>query len=207
VFTRGGWAAFIKSKMVETLIDDGHDVLDHCGAPPPGGKDSVMIQHATPYVIIVIPCYNEADRLAVEPLVGFQLLRHRVELLFVNDGSRDGTLQVLEAMRMRAPRRIGVVSLIRNCGKAEAVRQGVVQALKSCPGLRRPSQDTAHLSSKVATAQGSMSGEQQPIPHCQCHEEVTLVRPVKAFERPVSASHSVRGIRARAIWNRSFRDT
>jgi glycosyltransferase involved in cell wall biosynthesis len=93
----------------------------------------VTAQHAKPSVIIGIPCYNEADRLAVETLIAFQLPQHRVELVFVNDGSRDGTLRVLEDMRTRAPERIGVVDLVRNSGKAEAVRQGIVHALERSP--------------------------------------------------------------------------
>jgi dolichyl-phosphate beta-glucosyltransferase len=93
----------------------------------------VTAQYAMPSVIIVIPCYNEADRLAVETLVAFQLPRRRVELVFVNDGSRDGTLRVLEAMHTYSPEHIGVVNLVRNGGKAEAVRQGVVQALERSP--------------------------------------------------------------------------
>ncbi len=86
-----------------------------------------------PTVVLIVPCYNEADRLAVETFVGFHLSRRRLELLFVDDGSRDGTAQILDAMRARAPERIGVVSLARNSGKAEAVRQGVVAALTRRP--------------------------------------------------------------------------
>src|SRR2546426_2684393 len=100
------------------------------GSTPLCRRDSMTAQQATPSVILVIPCYNEADRLAVETLVAFWLPRRRVELVFVNDGSRDGTLQVLEDMRTCAPERIGVVDLVRNSGKAEAVRQGIVHALE-----------------------------------------------------------------------------
>ncbi len=94
---------------------------------------STPTDHTIPTVVIVVPCYNEADRLAVETFVGFHLPAHRVEFLLVDDGSRDGTLRVLEAMRARAPERIGVVRLARNSGKAEAVRQGVVAALTRHP--------------------------------------------------------------------------
>jgi len=86
-----------------------------------------------PTVIIVIPCYNEADRLAVDTFVDFRPPGRRVEFLFVDDGSRDGTLRILEAMRARAPERIGVVRLAHNSGKAEAVRRGVVEALTRRP--------------------------------------------------------------------------
>lgn len=74
--------------------------------------------------LLVVPCYNEADRWnssywksVVQP--------GRVDVLFVNDGSRDGTLQVLE----QTAESVGAffVDLPRNGGKAEAVRQGLLQ--------------------------------------------------------------------------------
>jgi hypothetical protein len=39
------------------------------GSTPFCGRDSMTAQHARPSIIIGIPCYNEADRLAVETLV------------------------------------------------------------------------------------------------------------------------------------------
>ena len=75
--------------------------------------------------VIVIPCYNEERRLDVEAFRAFR----DAELLFVNDGSRDGTLDLL--------RRNGfeVVSLDRNSGKAEAVRRGILAAAERRPDV------------------------------------------------------------------------
>jgi glycosyltransferase involved in cell wall biosynthesis len=79
--------------------------------------------------VVVIPCYNEELRLRRE---GFsELLRDgRVRLLFVDDGSTDGTGAMLEAL-CRDLRFAGVLHLERNQGKAEAVRRGLLQALES----------------------------------------------------------------------------
>ncbi|GAC1403895.1 MAG: hypothetical protein NVSMB65_20360 [Chloroflexota bacterium] len=86
-----------------------------------------------PRVILVVPCYDEEVRLAPARFLEAELPGHRLEFLFVNDGSKDGTLRVLEALRARDPGRIGVLDLGRNRGKAEAVRRGIGQALARQP--------------------------------------------------------------------------
>jgi glycosyltransferase involved in cell wall biosynthesis len=53
------------------------------------------------------------------------------ELLFVNDGSRDETLELLEHLHAANPRRFSFLHLARNGGKAEAVRQGILLAVRS----------------------------------------------------------------------------
>jgi dolichyl-phosphate beta-glucosyltransferase len=78
--------------------------------------------------IVVIPCFNEAERLDVETIREF-LEREPVRLLFVDDGSTDRTGEVLRDLRERLPGRIQVLSLGVNRGKAEAVRLGIRQAL------------------------------------------------------------------------------
>lgn len=75
--------------------------------------------------VIVVPCYNEARRLPAERYVEFLDAEEAFSLLFVNDGSRDETLDVLRALALRRPQRIEVLDLERNGGKAEAVRRGV----------------------------------------------------------------------------------
>ena len=76
---------------------------------------------------IVVPCYNEEHRLDVERFDRC-LQTLPVDFVFVNDGSKDGTLSVLEAFRTRHPHRIAVLSYELNRGKAEAVRQGMLAA-------------------------------------------------------------------------------
>lgn len=80
-------------------------------------------------VVIVVPCFNEAERL--RPDLFLQSLdRHgSLEFHFVDDGSRDRTGIVLTEMSAARPDRIRVLSLEENLGKAEAVRRGVLEAL------------------------------------------------------------------------------
>ena len=81
-------------------------------------------------VTVVIPCYNEENRLAIDRFRDFTLPGRALELLFVNDGSRDGTLAMLQALAAEAPDRVRVLDVQPNGGKAEAVRRGILDALE-----------------------------------------------------------------------------
>lgn len=80
--------------------------------------------------LIVVPCYNEEERLVLEPFRDFIGRTHaQIRFLFVDDGSTDGTGQRLEELRSACPEAIEIHRLASNCGKAEAVRQGMLKAL------------------------------------------------------------------------------
>ena len=79
-------------------------------------------------IAVIVPCYNEAERLDAEAFRTFALPGHHVDFLFVDDGSRDGTLAKLESIPAGRVHR-----LERNFGKAEAVRRGVLAALADEP--------------------------------------------------------------------------
>jgi len=81
--------------------------------------------------IIVIPCFDEADRLAPDAFLAFAEKCPGVDFLLVNDGSRDRTLAVLQGLRDAAPARFSVVDQQPNRGKAEAVRIGLNAAIES----------------------------------------------------------------------------
>jgi glycosyltransferase involved in cell wall biosynthesis len=73
---------------------------------------------------VLIPVYNEVDN--VEPLHAEldAVLRPRpmtYELIFVNDGSTDGTAARLEAIQRRDPDHVRVAFLRRNCGQTAAL--------------------------------------------------------------------------------------
>ena len=82
-----------------------------------------MARHA-----IIVPCFNEERRLQTERFLAFAAAHEDVHLLFVDDGSTDGTRAVLEGMQAKADGRIDVLVLEQNGGKAEAVRRGVRHA-------------------------------------------------------------------------------
>ena len=80
-------------------------------------------------VAIVVPCYNEEQRLNPFAFRRFLADSPRCRLIFVNDGSRDGTLEVLH--RLATACELGLVEIVdlpQNGGKAEAVRQGMLHA-------------------------------------------------------------------------------
>jgi glycosyltransferase involved in cell wall biosynthesis len=78
--------------------------------------------------VLVIPCFNEEHRLVEsEVLRCVEILQCTV--LLVNDGSRDKTLDVIEAIAALQPDLIRVQHLAKNVGKGEAVRSGVQLAM------------------------------------------------------------------------------
>jgi len=85
-------------------------------------------------LVLVVPCYNEAHRLQHEVFLDFVRQRHDVGLVFVDDGSTDGTAQALSRLAA-ASDAITAIHLERNRGKAESVRRGVLQALALRPSL------------------------------------------------------------------------
>ena len=78
-------------------------------------------------ISILIPCYNEEQSL---PQLYPELVKlmdgntgYEWELMFVNDGSIDGTLQVLKNMRLQ-DNRVNYLDLSRNFGKEAAMLAG-----------------------------------------------------------------------------------
>ncbi len=84
-----------------------------------------------PRAVVVVPCYNEGSRLQSDLFAGFILERPHLGFCFVDDGSRDDTLEVLRALEASVPGQVVVVALPDNRGKAEAVRAGITTVLQS----------------------------------------------------------------------------
>jgi len=84
----------------------------------------------------VVPCYNEAERLATEQFRSFAAQHPTVQFLFVNDGSQDQTPELLRALSESDPLQFAWLDLAQNGGKAEAVRRGMVQACSDGNGTR-----------------------------------------------------------------------
>jgi dolichyl-phosphate beta-glucosyltransferase len=83
--------------------------------------------------IIVVPCYNEAQRLQIHKFKDYACDEHGQRFLFVNDGSTDGTLKLLQTLRDNDAKCYAICDLPRNVGKAEAVRRGVLLAFDADP--------------------------------------------------------------------------
>ncbi|QXP73688.1 response regulator [Tenacibaculum sp. HL-MS23] len=90
--------------------------------------DRVIIQQRC--VGVVIPCYNEEKRLLSKEFTNFIDKNSGYHLCFVNDGSKDKTLEVLNRLRKGREDFITVYNCEKNGGKAEAVRQGMLYMAK-----------------------------------------------------------------------------
>lgn len=83
-------------------------------------------------VSIVIPVYNEEDSiqplmLALQPI----LAKYQYEILFINDGSRDGTVVQIEQYCQKDPR-VKLITLSRNFGHQYALSAGYQYATGDC---------------------------------------------------------------------------
>jgi CheY-like chemotaxis protein len=79
---------------------------------------------------VVIPCYNEEERLLSEEFKKFVHSNLGYHLCFVNDGSKDNTLEVLQELCKGNEHRISIYNCEKNGGKAEAVRLGMLHLAK-----------------------------------------------------------------------------
>ncbi len=82
-----------------------------------------------PELALVVPCYNEAARLNPEAFLQFVATHQGVQLVLVDDGSSDGTWEILERIRAAAPAAVTTLRHSPNRGKAEAVRAGILAGL------------------------------------------------------------------------------
>jgi glycosyltransferase involved in cell wall biosynthesis len=79
---------------------------------------------------VVVPAYNEQEVLAEfhrRLAAVLDKLPARSEIVYVNDGSRDGTLLLMQRMRAEDPR-VSIVDLSRNYGKEIALTAGLDHA-------------------------------------------------------------------------------
>lgn len=127
-----------RSPAASLLPSAGQDALDrpHSLAAPHISR----LQHAPPtrsstttatrLLSIIVPLYNEVDNV---PLLCQQLrdvaerLPERVEILLVDDGSRDGTDEAIRRAAATDPR-IKAISFCRNFGQTAAMMAGIDHA-------------------------------------------------------------------------------
>jgi len=83
---------------------------------------------------VVVPCFNEAQRLDVSRLDALAEAAG-ARVLAVDDGSTDTTPELLVKLADADPDRYQVVSLPDNRGKGEAVRRGLVDAIAGGAGV------------------------------------------------------------------------
>lgn len=85
------------------------------------------MQKKVPFISIITPCYNEEDvvNIFLEKIIPvLEQLKKSYEIIFVNDGSRDNTLEILK-MKANKYENVRVISLSRNFGKEAALSAGL----------------------------------------------------------------------------------
>ncbi|HEY3144876.1 MAG TPA: glycosyltransferase family 2 protein, partial [Dongiaceae bacterium] len=85
----------------------------------------------TDFISIVAPAYNEADGLTeFVHRIDAVMREHAIdyEIVFINDGSTDHTLLVMQSLQAVNPS-ITIVNLSRNFGKETAMTAGIAHAL------------------------------------------------------------------------------
>ncbi len=80
---------------------------------------------------IIVPCFNEEIRLDQKAFLNFSKTDSSFHFCFVDDGSTDNTSSILKKLKAKNPDNFSVLEINVNQGKAEAVRQGMVYALKN----------------------------------------------------------------------------
>jgi len=85
-----------------------------------------------PKIIIIVPCYNEAKRLDIDEFLAFLSENPDMDACFVNDGSTDATHDIIENAKSANPAQVKTLHLQHNSGKAESIRQGMLESLL-CP--------------------------------------------------------------------------
>ena len=110
------------------LLDLGSPALQVLQPPArPSRLERIATLMPAPLLSVVVPIYNEEE---VLPLFHQRLatvldgLGHSAEVVYVDDGSRDRTPQLLEQLAT-GDRRVGVVVLSRNFGKEVAMTAGL----------------------------------------------------------------------------------
>ena len=84
------------------------------------------MNHQTPYYSVVVPLFDERE--TVRPLyeqicAALQPLERPFEILFVDDGSRDGSFDVLKQLH-QSDARVRVFRFRKNCGKSPSLAAG-----------------------------------------------------------------------------------
>lgn len=95
---------------------------------------------AKPILWIVIPCYNEKDVLPItapmfldelKKMIGDNKISEKSRILFVNDGSKDSTWEIISDLAKQNEHYIGI-SQSRNRGHQNAVLAGLMEAKEVC---------------------------------------------------------------------------
>ena len=88
-----------------------------------------MVPQTNTNLWLVIPCYNEESRLQIRKFTDAVSKFSWLNLCFVDDGSNDKTLEILDGIK--GFDRINIISNPQNMGKAESVRAGILHGINT----------------------------------------------------------------------------
>ena len=84
-------------------------------------------------VVIIIPCYNEADRLDTNKFIDYLSKNTHLHFIFIDDGSTDNTNLIIKQIILKFNSLASLLINETNKGKAESVRLGVIESYKINP--------------------------------------------------------------------------
>jgi len=84
-------------------------------------------------VVIIIPCYNEADRLDTNKFIDYLSKNSHLHFIFIDDGSTDNTNLIIKQIILKFNSLASLLTNKTNKGKAESVRLGVIESYKMNP--------------------------------------------------------------------------
>ena len=84
-------------------------------------------------VVIIIPCYNEANRLDTNKFIDYLSQNTHLHFIFVDDGSTDNTRKIINQLISKYNSLVSLLTNETNKGKAESVRLGVIESYKMNP--------------------------------------------------------------------------
>jgi len=131
---------------------------------------------------IVVPVFqNEANLPDTVPALlrlGHSLPTYRLELVFVEDGSRDHSFDILADFAKRYPSTVKIVKLTRNFGQTPAVQAGLRHATGDCVGiisadLQEPHELFVEMVKQWEVGAKFVMGERQAREEVQSHQLVS----------------------------------
>ena len=84
-------------------------------------------------VVIIIPCYNEAERLDTNKFIDYLSKNTHLHFIFIDDGSTDNTNLIIKQIILKFNSLASLLINETNKGKAESVRLGVIESYKMNP--------------------------------------------------------------------------
>ena len=84
-------------------------------------------------VVIIIPCYNEDDRLDTNKFIDYLYKNSHLHFIFIDDGSTDNTNLIIKQIILKFNSLASLLINETNKGKAESVRLGVIESYKMNP--------------------------------------------------------------------------